>query len=89
MFFHFKITLRNLRRGGVFSAINIIGLATGMAVAGFIALWIYGAVTFDAYHTHAKDTYLVTYTMKSFVAKVSSVKTGSLKQVQMRIFLAY
>ena len=64
MFFHFKITLRNLRRGGVFSAINIIGLATGMAVAGFIALWIYGAVTFDAYHTFAKDTYIVTYTMK-------------------------
>ena len=64
MFYHFKITIRNLQRGGIFSAINIIGLATGMAVAGFIALWIYGAVTFDAYHTHAKDTFLVTYTVK-------------------------
>jgi len=64
MFYHFKITIRNLQRGGIFSAINIIGLATGMAVAGFIALWIYGAVTFDAYHTHAKDTFLITYTVK-------------------------
>ena len=64
MFYYLKITLRNLRRGGIYSAINIIGLATGMAVTGFIALWIYGAMTFDAYHTHAKDTYLVTSTMK-------------------------
>ena len=64
MFFHLKIILRNLRHGGVFSAVNIIGLATGMAVAGLIALGIYGAVTFDAYHTHAKDTFLITCTMK-------------------------
>jgi ABC-type antimicrobial peptide transport system permease subunit len=33
MFYHLKIMLRNLRRGGFYSAINIGGLAIGMAAA--------------------------------------------------------
>ena len=65
MNFHFKIAFRDLQRGGIYSFINIFGLATGMAVAGFIALWLYGSLTFDAYHKHAKDTYLVTYSKKA------------------------
>ena len=64
MFYHLKITLRNLLHGGIYSVINIGGLAIGMAIVGLIALWIYGALTFDAYRSHAKDTYLVTYTVK-------------------------
>ena len=65
MIYYFKIAFRNLRRGGIYSLINFFGLTIGMAVAGFIALWLYGALTFDAYHTHAKDTYLLTYSIKA------------------------
>ena len=64
MFYQLKIILRNLRRGGIYTAINIGGLAVGMAVVGFIVLWIYGVLTFDAFHTHAKDTWLITTTIK-------------------------
>ena len=39
--YHLKIILRNLRRGGIFSAINIDGLAIGMAAAILIFAWIY------------------------------------------------
>jgi hypothetical protein len=37
---YLKIALRNLRRNKVYSALNIAGLALGMAVAILIGLWI-------------------------------------------------
>jgi hypothetical protein len=41
MFFQLKITLRNLWRGRIYSAINIGGLAIGMAATVIIMLWVY------------------------------------------------
>ena len=64
MLYNLKHIFRNLIRNRFYSAINIFGLAVGMAVIGFIALWLYGVLTFDAFHNNAKDTYLVAYTMK-------------------------
>ncbi len=49
---YFKIAWRNLIKNKVYSTINILGLATGMAVAMLIALWIWDEVTFDEYHTN-------------------------------------
>ena len=62
--YHTKMTFRALKRNGRYTVINIAGLAVGMAFVGFVAMWIYGALTFDAYHSKAKDTYLITYTVK-------------------------
>lgn len=42
-----KIALRNLKRNKVYSFINIIGLAVGMAVAMLIGLWIYDELSFN------------------------------------------
>jgi ABC-type antimicrobial peptide transport system permease subunit len=47
---YFKIAWRNFVRNKLFSFINITGLATGMAVAILIGLWIWDEVTFDRYH---------------------------------------
>ncbi|MBC8111721.1 MAG: ABC transporter permease [Verrucomicrobia bacterium] len=47
---YLKISLRNLVRNKVYSFINIAGLATGMAVAMLIGLWIYDELSFDKYH---------------------------------------
>lgn len=47
-----KIAWRNLLKSKVYSLINILGLATGMAVALLIALWIWDELTFDTYHTN-------------------------------------
>jgi ABC-type antimicrobial peptide transport system permease subunit len=52
---YFKIAWRNLVKNKVYSAINIVGLAAGMAVAILIGLWIWDEVTFDNYHTNHKE----------------------------------
>ena len=47
---YFKIAWRNLIKSKGYSAINILGLSIGMAVALLIALWIWDELTFDHYH---------------------------------------
>jgi putative ABC transport system permease protein len=47
---YFTIAWRNLIKSKVYSAINIVGLATGMAVAILIALWIWDELSFNHYH---------------------------------------
>ncbi|GAB3265835.1 ABC transporter permease [Larkinella harenae] len=47
---YFKIAFRNLAKNRVYSFINIFGLATGMAVAMLIGLWIYDELSYDRHH---------------------------------------
>lgn len=53
-----KIAWRNLSRNKFYSAINILGLSVGMAVALLIALWLWDEVsynqTFENYNTLAR-----------------------------------
>ena len=56
---YLKIAFRNLMRNRGFSAINIIGLATGMASTVIILLWLYNEVSFDRYHSNKDYLYTV------------------------------
>ena len=47
---YFKIAWRNLLKSKWYSSINVIGLATGMAVALLIGLWIWDEVSYNKYH---------------------------------------
>ncbi len=47
---YFKIAFRNLLKNKGYSFINIAGLATGMAVALLIGLWIWDEMTYNKYH---------------------------------------
>ena len=47
---YLKIAWRNLTKSKGYSFINIVGLATGMAVALLIGLWITDEVSFDTYY---------------------------------------
>src|SRR6476646_5585954 len=47
---YFKIAWRNLTKNKGYSAINIGGLAIGMAVAMIIGLWIWDELSYDKYH---------------------------------------
>jgi putative ABC transport system permease protein len=47
---YFTIAWRNLLKSKVYSTINIVGLATGMAVAILIALWIWDELSYNNYH---------------------------------------
>lgn len=48
----FKIAWRNLVKNKGYSAINIGGLAVGMAVAIIIGLWVYDELSYDKYHAN-------------------------------------
>lgn len=56
---YLKIALRNLKRHKVFSFINIIGLAVGMACCLLILLWIQDEVSFDRFHEKKDEIHKV------------------------------
>ncbi len=55
----FKITYRNLLHNKGFSAINITGLAIGMAAAALILLWIQNELSYDQFHKNKNRIYEV------------------------------
>ncbi len=70
---YFKIAWRNLIKSKVYSFINILGLATGMAVAMLIALWIWDEVTYDKYHSNHNQLAQV---MTTFIGNDDKMETG-------------
>jgi len=52
---YLKVAWRNLLKSKLYSTINIAGLATGMAVAMLIGLWIYDELSFDRHNTDNYD----------------------------------
>jgi len=55
----FKITVRNLWRNKAFSAINISGLAIGMAAAMLILLWVDNEISVDRFHEKLDRIYVM------------------------------
>jgi len=53
------VALRNLLRHKVYSAINILGLAVGLASCIVIMLWVRFHLSFDNFHTNADRIYLL------------------------------
>jgi ABC-type antimicrobial peptide transport system permease subunit len=56
---YFKIAFRNLWRNKGFSAINIFGLAIGMASAILILLWIQNEMSHDRFHQKIDRIYVM------------------------------
>src|SRR5262249_35588246 len=46
---YFKTAWRNITRNKGYSALNILGLAAGMAVALLIGLWVYNEYSYDKF----------------------------------------
>jgi putative ABC transport system permease protein len=63
---YFKIAWRNIIKSKGYTALNITGLAIGMAVALLIALWIWDEVSFNTYFRNHNSLaqVMVTQTMK-------------------------
>jgi len=55
----FKIAWRNLKKNKGFTAINIIGLAIGMAAAILIMLWINSELTYDRFYKKTDQLYII------------------------------
>jgi putative ABC transport system permease protein len=56
---YLKIAWRNIVNNKVYSAINILGLAAGMAVALLIALWVFNEYSYDKFLPNYKQLYRV------------------------------
>ena len=56
---YLKIAWRNLVNNKIYSALNILGLATGMAVALLIGLWVYNQLSYDRFLPDYSDQYQV------------------------------
>ena len=53
----FKVAVRNLLKRKVYTLINVLGLATGMAVCLLIVLFVQSELNFDQQHEKGKDIY--------------------------------
>jgi putative ABC transport system permease protein len=67
---YFKTGFRNLVRNKVYSAINIAGLAVGIAACILIFLYVKDELSYDRYHSKADRIYRVT---RDFVSNDGSV----------------
>ncbi len=56
---YFKTAWRNLVNNKAYSALNILGLATGMGVALIIGLWVYYQYSYDKFLPDYKQVYQV------------------------------
>ena len=56
---YFRIAWRNMVRNKSFSAINILGLALGLACSLLITLWVQDERSVDGFHAHGKQLYQV------------------------------
>jgi len=56
---YFKTAWRNINRTRGYSALNIFGLATGMAVALIIGLWVHKEYSYDKFLDGYRQIYQV------------------------------
>ena len=73
----FKIAFRNLIRKKVFSFINILGLAIGMACTMLILLWVQDELSYDDFNINKDNLYRVDYVGK-FFSGISAYSPGLL-----------
>ena len=57
---HFNLLVRNASRGRSFFAINIAGLAVGIACCLFILLWVQDELSFDRFHERRDNIFRIT-----------------------------
>ncbi len=53
------VALRNIRKHSFYSSVNIFGLATGIAAALFILIYIVDELSYDKFHQNASNIYRI------------------------------
>ncbi len=61
---YLKVAIRNIMRNKTFSAINILGLAIGMACCMLILLYVQDELSYDRHHENANRIYRLATTAK-------------------------
>ncbi|MCU0643761.1 MAG: ABC transporter permease [bacterium] len=73
---YLKIAFRNIQNHKTYSAINIIGLAVGMACCLLIFFWVQDEIRFDRFHVNKHQIYQV-YSELKYQDGRSRIHTGS------------
>ena len=88
---YFKVAWRNIANNKAYSAINILGLAAGMAVALLIALWVNNEYSYDKFLPDSDRLYQVrrnfnsngeTLTFSSTSLKLANALRGSIPEIE-------
>jgi len=72
---YFTLAVRNIYKHKGYSAINIFGLAVGLASFLLMLLWIQEELSFDSFHTNGDQIYRVISELHSNDGKVLNAKT--------------
>ena len=72
------VAWRNLRRYRLYTAINVGGLAVAFAVAIFVGLYVYRALTWDRFHAKGEQIYQVCETRPAWKGKALTSVAGGL-----------
>ncbi len=62
---YIAIALRYLRKNTIFSLLNVLGLAIGLACCILIALFVFDELSYDSYPANSKDIYRVEIHLKA------------------------
>src|SRR5882672_3828201 len=95
---YLKVALRNLWKNKAFSAINIVGLAAGLAVCLLIVLYVFDELSYDKYNKNADRIYRldadIRFTGTQFVSVVTpkplaSTLVKDYPQIEQMVRLSY
>jgi len=77
---YFKTAFRNMRRNKLFTALNIFGLATGLACSILIFLWVQDELSYDRFNAGADRIFRLTARVKdNETAQIPSAFPAAIK----------
>ncbi len=88
---YFKLALRNLLNNKLYSALNIIGLAVGLAAGVLILLWVSDEMGYNKFYKNLPNLYLVmqnqaqggiTYTFRSTPGPLSEALRAEIPEIK-------
>ena len=74
---YLKVTLRNLWRHKSYTAINVLGLAVGLACCLLIGLYVYHEWSYDRFHENAERIYRLAQEQRTDATRKIALTSGS------------
>jgi len=74
---YLKIVIRNFRRHKIYSSINIIGLAVGMACCILVFWHVHHEMSYDRYHQNANRIYRIAQKIRTEAAEMNTARVAT------------
>jgi len=88
---YLKLALRSLRNNRLYSFLNIVGLAVGLAASILVLLWVVDEFSYNKFHTNLPNIHLilqnqtqggVTYTFEALPAPLAAALRAEIPEVK-------